>query len=564
MSAVIRPNTILDIDNASSSYVNSEIDSYDWTKLYDSTYGSNIAFPTEPHSLNFECNDISNWYDWRNAYLAIQFQIKKKNEQNSDVVTCRTDPIRQIMKKATFSINDTVITDNHHVDKYAVMDRACYSKQFYDTSAKEWLCYDEDVDTADFPPSDHTNSSHSRYPQGNAKWKTETQAHDIPPALDPTNQYYNAYDTIDKTAAYSAGYNAVPPYWGYDLHTGIGKLFRLTNGYQENAPPTGNIEDLEMSAFGNVVQARIPLMCIFRFFAYLKCVLKNTKFSFHFELKGTSQEDKKSKLWTMKPNTIVDEDYGPDEGFLLRNAWIEVARVVPSPARIVSLNNSLLNSPKIAISYPNYNVYKNPIAIGTTETEFLIQNVTERLIRVTCFLQRETVDSTDYFQPWNCVCPRIEEFGLKLNGVSIPYSNMKNSWNSERYPYLATIAPIAINNPTDLRRGLDTSDAYRAYQEQCNNYYLYQPYDTKDGILPRFQGNGRLNPVQFASGSFYFTVDVARSRQSQEFLGGSGSLTASFRFGLDTKEIYNCWSIVENSSLVDISLQERSAFIVVK
>jgi hypothetical protein len=568
MSANIRPNTILDLDNASTSYVNSEIDNYDWVKIYDSTYGSGVFFPPEPPSLNFRSSDVSNFYDWRNAYLCVQFQVKKRIGQDDAFTTCRSDPIRELIRKATFKINDTVIADCDYVGKYAIMDRACYSEQFYNTSAKEWLCYDEDADTADFPPCDHTSTNKHRRPAGNAKWIAKTQAHlnvGAPPHItDPSNLGYNAYDTIDKVPDVgNLEWNANPPNWDNDLHTGIGKLFRLTNAYTVVNPPTAGVEDLGSNASGSIVSARIPMMCIFRFFAYLKCVLKNCIFDFRFELFGSSQEDRKGKLWQLTLPAQVDTNIADGDGFLLRNAWIEVPRVVPSPSRIVSLNNSLLNSPKIAISYPNYQVYRNPIAAGVTETEFLIQNVTERIIRVTCFLQRQTRDTSQYFEPWNCICPEIKEFNLKINGISVPYSNMKNSWNSERFPYLATLSENSTTQ-TDLSNGLDTSDAFRAYQEQCNNYYLYQPYDTKDGILPRFMGHGRLNPVQFASGSFYFTVDIARSRQSQEFLGGSASLTASYRFKNPTPQIYNCWSVVENSSLVDISLQERSAFIIVK
>jgi len=558
MTANIRPNSILDIDNASTSYVNSEIDDYNWTKIYSQEYGSGIFFPPEPTTLIFKSHDVSNFYDWRNAWLCCQFQIRKRIGKPDTAITCRSDPIRELIQNASFSINGTVIADCDHVGKYAVMDRACYSEQFYNTSCKEWLVYDEDADTADYPPCDHEEGlpSKVRLPRGNAKWANLNQTPGPPPPADPSNPYYNPYDTLGAT-------QVVAPNWIGDIHTGVGKLYRLTNAYDRPSPPAPPPDSLTNSEYGSIVSARIPLMCIWRFFAYLKCVLKNTMFSFRLTLLGSTQEDKRAKLWQLTDPATIDQPILNDQGFLLRNMWIEVPRVQPSPSRLINLNNALLNSPSIAISYPNYQVHKHQIPVGVSEQEFLIQNVTERILRVTCFLQRASRDTSSYFIPWNTICPDIKEFGLKINGVSVPYSNLKTSWNSETFPYLATISENT-STQTDLTNGLDVSDAYRAYQEQCNNYYLYQPYDTKDGILSRFMGNGRLNPVQFGCGTFYFTVDIARSRQSQEFLGGSASLTAYFRFKNPTPELYNCWSIVENSSLVDISLQERSAFVIVQ
>jgi hypothetical protein len=563
----IKANTILDMANASNSYVNSEIDSYDWVKIYDTTYGSTAgAFPKNPPSLHFRTNDISNWYDYRNAWFCIQFRIVKATADNTNdsVQTCRSDPIRQMIKKAAFKMNNTVITDCDHVGKYAVMDRACYSKQFYDTSAKEWLCYDEDFDSADTPPADHSNVGgvpHAdRRPYGNAKWKTTgDQAHTystgVPPPNsipqpDPSNTLYTPFDTFTGVVT--------PPAW-WDLHTGIGKLYRLTNAYTVDTPAPGadgdnnHVEILHNTNIGSIVSCRIPLACIFRWNAFINCVLKNVIFDWRFEL----ETNESAKMWAVPDNEVINEPIN-DQGFNLHNAWIELPRVIPSPSRLVSLNNSLIQSKKISISYPNYQVYQNTILSGLKEANFLIQNTTERVLRVTCFLQRVVRDTSSQFRPGNTICPDITEFSLQINGTTVPYTSYKNSFNSERFPYLAT-----IQDPTNsLNGGINVDDAYRAYQEQCQNYYLMSPYNTKDGLLPRFMGASRLNPMQWACDSFYFTCDIARTRQSQMFLGGSASLSAQFRFAVDTPEAYYCYSIIEYSQLVDIDLQERAAFIV--
>ena len=104
----IKPNTILDLSSADVSIPPSQIDQYDKMRIYDSTYGPS-QMPPNPTSLNFVTNTVSDWVDLRNAWLTLKFQIVKINA--NDKLTCRSDPIRNKIAKASMKINDTIVND---------------------------------------------------------------------------------------------------------------------------------------------------------------------------------------------------------------------------------------------------------------------------------------------------------------------------------------------------------------------------------------------------------------------------------------------------------------------
>jgi len=499
----IHPNTLLDIEDASSSYVNSEVDQYDITKIYEQTFGTFSAFPPAPESLTFETRDVGNWYDYRNASLVVSFKIIKETGKGDDMVTCLSD-IRSIFSKCTLKMNDVIVSDNNFPNKYSVYNRLTYSKQYYDTSAKEWLCYDIDP----------TNAN---------------------PAL-----VSNAAVTTVKPHAMWTGAGATAPTWQNDYSTGLGQRYRLTNAREAvgAASPSGEI--------GNEITCRIPLMFFFPFHAAINTVLKNVKTVWIFTL----VDEPYQKLVNLDdPGQPITDG----KGFVMTGARIELPRVIPSPARQISLNNALLNSPKLSIGYANYQMYSNQISIGASQTQnLLIQNTTERVLRVTCWLMHDQYDTTDRFLRWMTNTNKLDEFSLEINGVRVPSSITKFRWNDQRVQTLG--GPELF----------DISDPYRYYQDATQNSYLYNPTNTKDGILAKYQGSGWMNPFDFGTSGLFLSFDIARSKQSQDFIGGSSSISASMHFKEEISQNYVLWTCIENSSLVDISLQERSAFLVVK
>ncbi len=540
-------NPIFDYANASSYRRSSEIDQWDIAVIRDMNYTGTIK--TKPKHLHFKSSDVQNLYFWQDARLVLKFDVIIPPFGQGQTLlrgtTIKSD-VRSFIDRASLDLNGVNVGDHNSVDIWAILDRACYSEDYYKNVASEWLCHD-------VPPDASGLNAMGRYTRG---------ATGVSYAIDGPMPWAMFEATAAPAAETVMG----------ELHNcgdnGFARRYQLTRVTNH----TGATE-----AQGRTITATIPLKHVYSFLRYLNVALKNVQFDFKLDLHNPAEPGHFCEYDELFHQTKDDVFKSQHHGVMFRDAYIEVPRVTPSPAALISINNTYLNNPNLLITYPSYKVYKNTITQGAgVKQELMINNETDRLLRYTAIMIPTEWDTTCAVDARRSIHNALNNFVLMVNGTRVPQSDLSCSFSegtpdplTVRAGGSAVLCGTADNtaNPAggSATGALDVHTLYRNYLEMCSNYYTNNCNATDGMYVMPYRGSGRLSYREFAFLNPMVTVDLSRSAQNAEFIGGMSQITAQLTFDYAPTST-NCWlySIVESEQRVSISLSERAAFVETK
>ncbi len=533
-------NPLFDYANASTYRQSSEIDQYDIAVIRDLNYTGTID--KKPRHLHFRSSDVQNLYAWQQGSLILKFYIKTPDPTPNVIIAPTTvvSDCRSFFQAVRMHINGVQVGDHNYPDIFAIVDRACYSEAYYKNVASEWFCDDVGPTTAGLAGLGRYHSRGAAPTQ----WRSPRP---ITMMTDPTGG-----------PGGSAGVVASTP---VDLlDNGFGRRAQLTN---VNAAP-----GVEYSPTGRVVTAAIPLPSMFAFLRELRVALKNCQFEFKFEFHDALQP----MHFLQYMGTGHGNTFTKDNGILFTDAYIEVPRISPSPASLIAVNNAYLNNPNIVITYPNYQVYQNTIteAAGVSQ-EFMVNNQTDRLLRYTAIMIPKAWETYGDFDARRSIHNSLRSFTLLVNGTRVPQSDITCSFSEGTPNQLTQLADgsAVLNGRSQYGAGqatgpVDVHTLYRNYLEMCRNYYLNNPRTTDGMYTMPFRSAGRLSLQEFAFMSPFVTIDLSRSAQNSEFIGGMSQIVVRLEFDKAPDATSRLYSIIESEQRVSISLSERAAFIETK
>ena len=437
-------------------------------------------------------------------------------------------------------INGVQVGDHNYPDIFAIVDRACYSEAYYKNVASEWFCDDVGPNTPGL-------AGLGRYHAGG----TAPTAWSSPQPITMM---------IDKAGGPAGGVQVLESTPESLLDNGFGRRAQLTN--------VTDSPGIEYKTQGRVVTAAIPLPSMFAFLRELRVALKNCQFEFKFEFHDALQP----MHFLEYMGTGHETAFNKNNGILFTDAYIEVPRISPSPASLIAVNNAYLNNPNIVITYPNYQVYQNTIteAAGVSQ-EFMVNNQTDRLLRYTAIMIPDEWEKSAAFDARRSIHNSLRSFTLLVNGTRVPQSDITCSF-SEGTPNQLTQTgdgSAVLNGRSQYGAGhatgpVDVHTLYRNYLEMCRNYYLNNPRTTDGMYTMPFRSSGRLSLQEFAFMSPFVTIDLSRSAQNSEFIGGMSQIVVRLEFDKAPDGDSRLYSIIESEQRVSISLSERAAFIETK
>jgi hypothetical protein len=499
-------NNILDIENASSIRRPTQIDSYTFTKFYDVNQGSQIS--AQPTMFQFRNNNMFDWFDFGNGQIVLRWQLNLIDKRHAS--TIKSDIRSAFIERAELRANGTLITENNHYHKWADYSRSQFSREYYDTIGSDMMCYD------------------------NFEWDGANLTYN--PATDA--QLTTITERPLPVAVAAAGAPVVSRASNYTNSqlSGFGKRVTLT--FQKALATDGDTT-------GRVVTATIPFRHLFPFFGSLRSCLKNVQFDITLHLRDNNlMFETFENLGGASPaGTVIN----------FKEAYMEIPKVTPSALRLIELDKFLYSSPKLNISYPNFKVLRNDLSLNVRNQNIMIDNIAQRMLRVTLWITRKTKDQPNIvvIDPTLSVRNLIRNLQFFVNSIPVPNTRINTIQGDQ-----------AGTDMIGANQDWDTHDIYRNYMESCGAFYENNPFSTSNGLVQRFRNTGVYSNLGFSTFFPYYTVPLDRSRNSEEYISGSSQLSVQIEME-DVTELgdYNVWTIIEFQDNIRFQMEPTNAFV---